>query len=128
MEDNTEIMRLPNETKSIVESIGRLREESEAMNNGIEFLTNEWNTNKRYFRDKPGHATTKDLIRAVFNFAWGSKRNFDRMHGWELADKSVGEGYLQNWYQDSIDATKEPVWTDRHIEELVKDFYVIPKN
>ena len=35
--------------------------------------------------------------------------------------------YLQSWYQDSIDSTKEPIWTDKHLKELFKDFYLIPK-
>lgn len=41
---------------------------------------------------------------------------------------AVDMSYLQNWYQDSIDETKEPIWTDKHIEELFNDFYLIPKS
>ena len=44
------------------------------------------------------------------------------------ADKSVGIGYLSDWYQSSIDDTKPPIWTDEHIEELTNDFIVIPKD
>lgn len=40
---------------------------------------------------------------------------------------AVSKGYLQNWYQDSVDETKSPVWTDKHLEELYNDFYLIPK-
>ena len=40
---------------------------------------------------------------------------------------AVEMSYLQNWYQDSIDETKEPIWTDKHLEELYEDFYLIPK-
>jgi len=40
---------------------------------------------------------------------------------------SVGYAYLQNWYQDSIDETKEPKWTDKHLDELFNDFYLIPR-
>lgn len=45
----------------------------------------------------------------------------------------VNEGYLQNWYMDSVgyyDDPKlnEPVWTDEHLKELFKDFYLIPKD
>jgi hypothetical protein len=39
----------------------------------------------------------------------------------------VDMSYLQNWYQDSVDETKEPIWTDKHLEELFNDFYLIPK-
>lgn len=41
---------------------------------------------------------------------------------------AVDMSYLQNWYQDSIDQTKEPIWTDQHLEELFNDFYLIPKS
>ena len=40
---------------------------------------------------------------------------------------AIDMAYLQNWYQDSIDDTKEPIWTDKHLEELFNDFYLIPK-
>lgn len=48
----------------------------------------------------------------------------------EYIDKSeaVGEGYLQDWYISSVSEDDEPVWTDAHIEELAKDFIVIPKD
>ena len=44
------------------------------------------------------------------------------------ADASVGIGYLSDWYQNSIDDTKPPIWTDEHLEELTNDFIVIPKD
>ena len=50
--------------------------------------------------------------------------------GARLADRNpdaVDMSYLQNWYQDSIDETKEPIWTDKHLKELFNDFYLIPK-
>ena len=39
----------------------------------------------------------------------------------------VGVGYLQDWYQQSIDETQPPVWTDDHLNELSKDFWLLPK-
>ena len=44
------------------------------------------------------------------------------------ADKSVDIGYLSDWYQNSIDDTKPPIWTDEHLEELTNDFIIIPKD
>ena len=41
-------------------------------------------------------------------------------------NESVDESYLQNWYIDSVDEAVTPHWTEEHIEELVKDFIVIP--
>jgi len=52
------------------------------------------------------------------------------MCGARWADKhpnAVSMAYLQSWYQASVDETKEPIWTDKHIEELFNDFYLIPK-
>lgn len=43
-------------------------------------------------------------------------------------DKAVGMGYLSDWYQNSIDDTKPPIWTDDHIYELVNDFLIIPND
>lgn len=43
-------------------------------------------------------------------------------------DKAVGMDYLSDWYQNSIDDTKPPIWTDEHIYELVNDFLVIPND
>lgn len=42
-------------------------------------------------------------------------------------DNSWGEGILQDWYIHSVNPDDIPQWTDEHIEELCKDFYVIPK-
>ena len=39
----------------------------------------------------------------------------------------MDNGTLTDWYINSIDNTVEPIWTDEHIEELLNDFYVIPK-
>ena len=44
-----------------------------------------------------------------------------------ILDNSVDEGFLQDWYQHSVDNTDPPVWTDEHIAELTGDFYLIPK-
>lgn len=48
----------------------------------------------------------------------------------EYIDKNeaVGEGYLQDWYISSVVGDVEPVWTEAHIEELAKDFIIIPKD
>jgi len=43
----------------------------------------------------------------------------------QIIEKDVG--YLSDWYQNSIDDTKPPVWTDEHIEELLEDFILIPR-
>lgn len=42
-------------------------------------------------------------------------------------DYAIDTGYLYDWYQQSIDETVPPIWTDEHIEEVSNDFYLIPK-
>lgn len=45
-----------------------------------------------------------------------------------LKELSVDFDYLSDWYRTSlVDETEPPVWTDGHIEEVVNDFYLIPK-
>ena len=42
-------------------------------------------------------------------------------------EKAMDKSTLCDWYITSVSPEDEPVWTDRHIEELLNDFYVIPK-
>ena len=44
-----------------------------------------------------------------------------------LENNCADEGFLQDWYQSSVDKSN-PVWTDEHISELMNDFYVVPKD
>lgn len=48
-----------------------------AMKDGVDFLLNEYKTNKRYFRLEPGRVTIEDVIKTCFEFGWASKKNFD---------------------------------------------------
>lgn len=42
-------------------------------------------------------------------------------------EKAMDESTLYDWYVTSVKQTDAPVWTGEHIEELLNDFYVIPK-
>lgn len=42
-------------------------------------------------------------------------------------EEAVDAGYLSDWYISSV-GDEPPVWTDAHIEELLNDFIVIPKD
>ena len=71
----------------------------------------------------------EQIIKASQLYAKAQQKPF--MDGARWADKhpnAIDMSYLQNWYQDSIDETKEPIWTDQHLEELFNDFYLIPKS
>lgn len=43
------------------------------------------------------------------------------------SDTAYDAGTLSDWYISSVDDS-DPIWTDPHIDELVNDFYVIPKD
>ena len=42
-------------------------------------------------------------------------------------EEAVDAGYLSDWYISSV-GDESPVWTDEHIDELLNDFLVIPKD
>lgn len=49
----------------------------------IDFLLNEWKTNKKYFAANVSiseDVTVEDVIKAVFYFAWSARGNFDHTH------------------------------------------------
>lgn len=45
----------------------------------------------------------------------------------EVLDCAFDASTLSDWYQNSIVPTAEPIWTDKHIQELTNDFVLIPK-
>ena len=52
----------------------------------------------------------------------GDLQNFKR----DIFDEAYDYNTIADWYISSVD-DKEPIWTDAHLEELLNDFYVIPK-
>lgn len=64
------------ESMKLLESCKRLDKEMTEMNKDIEFLLNEYKTNKKYFRQEPGRCTVEDVIKTVYEFAWASSRNY----------------------------------------------------
>ena len=45
----------------------------------------------------------------------------------QIFEQAFDYSTLADWYISSVDDRDTPVWTDEHIEELLNDFYVIPK-
>lgn len=43
-------------------------------------------------------------------------------------DAAYDIGTLEDWYISSVSQDDAPVWTEEHLEELLNDFYVIPKD
>ena len=50
-----------------------------------------------------------------------------RLPKYKKVEKAMDESTLYDWYVTSIKQKDTPVWTGEHIEELLNDFYVIPK-
>lgn len=85
--------------------------------------------------NKEGCAIEAKMISACLKQMNGEKVDLTTIDkhicGAKWADKhpdAIDMNYLQSWYQASIDETQEPIWTDKHLEELFDDFYLIPKN
>lgn len=64
------------ESMELLESCKNFDKEMAEMNKDIDFLLNEYKTNKRYFRQEPGRCTIEDVIKTVYEFAWASSRNY----------------------------------------------------
>lgn len=60
----------------VLESCKQFEKEMTAMSKDIEFLQNEYKTNKKYFRQEPGRCTIDDVIKTVFEFAWQASKNY----------------------------------------------------
>lgn len=43
-----------------------------------------------------------------------------------LKDIEVDKGYLEDWFISSVN-DDPPVWTEKHIRELIGDFHLIPR-
>ena len=73
MEDTKNLIK---ETMEFLERCNALEKEMDVMNKDIEFLQNEYKTNKRYFRYEPGRCTVYDVIKTVFEFAWQASKRY----------------------------------------------------
>lgn len=73
-EDEDEALK---DVDEFIKNLENGKKEDEAMQNGLNFLLNQWKTNKKWFREQSGRVTTEDVIKRTFEFAWASKRNFD---------------------------------------------------
>ena len=45
-----------------------------------------------------------------------------------VREYAVDYGLLYDWYIHSVSQHDEPVWTEKHIKELLSDFCLIPKD
>ena len=54
-------------------------------------------------------------------------KDWDSIPKDKIRENSWTKGELEDFYINSVDNTKNPIWTEEHIEELISDFYIIPK-
>lgn len=78
-----------------------------------EQLKKDWEELEQYNQHGPEMIDTLELSRLRLQCA--------------VENNCVSRGYLTDWYQQSIDETEPPIWTDKHLDELYNDFYLIPK-
>lgn len=76
--EKEKIDQIFDDNNKLLESCKNLEKEMDAMKQGVDFLINEYKTNKRWFKTHgDGRVTTEDVIRACFEFGWSSKSMFD---------------------------------------------------
>lgn len=81
--ENTSLEELLSRADALLKSSNKALAEGRVMDDTIAFALEQWRTNKRWFREKPGHVTTEDVIKMCIEFAWSSKSNFDYTHNKE---------------------------------------------
>ena len=79
MNNNNELQDLVSDTQKLLENCNSVLREMDEMKRGVDFLINDYKTNKTYFccckdYNKP---TIEDIIKTAFELGWASKRNFD---------------------------------------------------
>ena len=75
--NDNDLDALMKDARKLLDNCNNLDREIDAMKHGVDFLINEYNTNKRYFRETPGRVTIEDVIKTCFEFGWSSKSQFD---------------------------------------------------
>lgn len=65
------------DSEKLLQNCKELEREMKAIKEGVDFLINQYKTNKHYFRIEPGKVTIEDVIKTCFEFGWSSKSNFD---------------------------------------------------
>ena len=63
----------------LIKNSQELLDELKVMQEGIDFLINEYKTNKRYFCSEGSRPGVEDVIKTTFEFAWAkSKLQFEK--------------------------------------------------
>lgn len=95
MEKEIDLKKLLAEVDQYAKNLQTITEEDAEMKRCIDFALNEWKTNKRWFREEPGHVTTEDVIKACVTYGWSSRHMYDytkeNKERWEQEKKEKDE-------------------------------------
>ena len=69
-----EVAEIVDECKDIIKNSQELLDELKEMREGIDFLVNEYMTNKRYFCSEGNSPRVEDVIKTTFEFAWAQAK------------------------------------------------------
>ena len=72
-----DIKTLLAEAEQYAKNLEKITEEDAEMKRCIDFALNEWKTNKRWFREEPGHVTTEDVIKMCIQYGWACRHQYD---------------------------------------------------
>ena len=75
--DSEKLKDLLDDCRKILDSTKAMSKEYEAMKESMDYVLEQWKTNKRWFREEPGQVTTEDVIKRVFQYAWNKRRDFN---------------------------------------------------
>ena len=99
-------------------------ERLQAQNETLEILVKDLR-----FRNKEFQKANKGLAKTIENLEIENDilREAKQEVAKEIFEQAFDYPTLADWYISSVNDKDTPVWTDEHIEELLNDFYVIPK-
>ena len=75
-EKSNNISEILKEADSLLESSENLLRECKDSDKDIEFLINQYRSNKRWFSEKPGRVTIEDVIKRCYEFGRAKGRTF----------------------------------------------------
>ena len=75
-DEKSNISEILREADSLLESSENHLRESRDYDKDIEFLINQYHSNKRWFSEKPGRVTIEDVIKRCYEFGRAKGRTF----------------------------------------------------
>lgn len=97
----------------------------------VDFVIKNYNPSTPSNLDEAAERMASDIAPDYPDISWDTcyekiKEGIKAGAEW-MAGRGVSLSHLIAWYIQHVDA-HEPVWTEEHLEELVKDYILIHKN